>query len=93
MVVFYLGRLVKHAPTPFVIKCFWCQRVGAAFGKHWCCGEWPDSLRNRNIAAFLEFYPIFLSLHLWENELKNERILFFTVDEALVHVINRVLSR
>ena len=61
---------------------------GAIFGNHWCYGEWPASWHGRNI-AFLEFYPIVLSLHLWGHEMTNSRILFFTDNEALVHVINK----
>ena len=58
------------------------------FGRHWCYGEWPDSWRHRNI-AYLKFYPIVLSLHLWGHEMQNRRVLFFTDNEALVHVINK----
>lgn len=46
---------------------------GAIFGRNWCYGEWPDSWRNRNI-AYLEFYPIVLSLHLWEREMQNRHV-------------------
>ena len=60
----------------------------AIFGRHWCYGEWPDSWWHRNI-AYLEFYPIVLSLHLWGHEIQNRRVLFFTDNEALVHVINK----
>ena len=65
---------------------------GAVFGRHWCYGEWPMSWRHRNI-AFLEFYPIVLSLHLWGHTIKNQRVLFFTDNEALVHVINKQSCR
>ena len=65
---------------------------GSVFGKHWCYGQWPDSWRHRNI-AFLELYPIVLSLHLWGDNMKNQRILFFTDNEALVHVINKQSCR
>ena len=65
---------------------------GAVFGKHWCYGEWPTSWRHRNI-AFLEFYPIVLSLYLWGHLIKDQRVLFFTDNEALVHVINRQTCR
>ena len=65
---------------------------GAIFGAHWCYGEWPISWRHRNI-AILEFYPIVLSIHLWGNEMCNRRILFFTDNEALVHVINKQSCR
>ena len=60
---------------------------GADFGKHWCFGAWPENWRHRNI-AFLEFYPIVLSLHLRGQELRNQRVLLVTDNEALVHVIN-----
>ena len=65
---------------------------GAVFGKHWCYGEWPTSWRHRNI-AFLEFYPIVLSLYLWGHLIKDQRVLFFTDNEALVHVIKRQTCR
>ena len=62
------------------------------FGQHWCYGEWPDNWRHRNI-TLLEFYPIVLSLHLWGNQMRNQRILFFTDNEALVYVINKQSCR
>ena len=46
------------------------------------------SWRHRNM-AFLEFYPIVLSLYLWGQLIKDQHVLFFTNNEALVHVINR----
>ena len=55
---------------------------GVVFGKHWCYGEWPDSWRRRNI-TLLEFYPIVLSPYLWGNHMPNQRILFFTDNDAL----------
>ena len=39
--------------------------------------------------AILEFYPIVLSLYLWGREMSNQCVLFFTDNEALVHVINK----
>ena len=61
---------------------------GAICGTHWCYGRWPDSWAYQNI-AILEFYPIVLSLYLWGREMRNRCILFFTDNEALVHVINK----
>ena len=61
---------------------------GAVFGSKWCYGEWPDTWAHRNIAV-LEFYPIVLSLYLWGHDMCNRCILFFTDNEALVHVINK----
>ena len=65
---------------------------GAVFGRHWCYGQWPDSWCHLNI-AFLELYPIVLSLHLWGHDMQNQRIIFFTDNEALVHVINKQSCR
>lgn len=65
---------------------------GAVFGRHWCYGQWPHSWCHLNI-AFLELYPIVLSLHLWGQDMQNQRILFFTDNEALVHVINKQSCR
>ena len=64
----------------------------AVFGRHWCYGQWPPSWCHLNI-AFLELYPIVLSLHLWGHDMENQRILFFTDNEALVHVINEQSCR
>lgn len=61
---------------------------GALFGSHWCYGKWPDNWVNTNI-AILEFFPIVLSLHLWGADMRNRSILFYTDNEALVHVINK----
>jgi hypothetical protein len=65
---------------------------GAIFGKHWLYGKWPPDWAYRNI-AILEFYPIVLSMYLWGHEIKNRCILFFTDNEALVHVINKQSCR
>ena len=65
---------------------------GAVFGRHWCYGQWPHSWCHLNI-AFLELYPIVLSLHLWGHDMQNQRIFFFTGNEALVHVINKQSCR
>ena len=59
-------------------------------------GAMGDGLRNgcmhRNI-AILEFFPFVLSLCLWGEKMRNHSILFFTDNEALVHVINKQSCR
>ena len=65
---------------------------GANFGSRWCYGKWPATCSYRNI-AILEFYPIVLSLYLWGHVMRNLCILFFTVNESLVHVINKQSSK
>lgn len=51
-------------------------------------GIWPGDWAYRNI-AILEFYPIVLSLYLWGHTMSNKHVLFFTDNNALVHVINK----
>ena len=65
---------------------------GAIFGDNWCYRKWPANWIGKNISA-LEFYPIVLSLCLWGDQLNNQCVLFFTDNEALVHVINRQSCR
>ena len=65
---------------------------GAIFGTEWCYGKWPAHWLHRNI-AFLAFYPIVLSLCLWGHKMRNQSILLFTDNEALVHVINKKSCR
>jgi len=66
--------------------------IGAVFGDNWCYGEWPANWICKNIAT-LDFYPIGLSLSLSGDQLNNECVLFFTDNEALVHVNNRQSCR
>ena len=61
---------------------------GAIFGSKWCHGKWPLDWAYCNI-AILEFYPIVLSLNLWGHEMSNQSVLFFTDNEAIVHVVNK----
>ena len=65
---------------------------GAIFQNHWCYGRWPVDWLHKNI-AFLEFYPIVLSLHLRGHLIRNRCILFFTDNEALVYIINKQSCR
>ena len=60
---------------------------GAIFGTQWFCGRWAD--RVSISLSVLEFFPFLLSILIWGGSMRNRRILFFTDNEALVHVINR----
>jgi hypothetical protein len=41
----------------------------------------------------LEFYPIVLSVLVWGDKMRNQRITFFTDNAALVDIINKATSR
>lgn len=55
-------------------------------------GHWSECWKSLNIAV-LEFYPIVLSVIIWGHLMRNQRITFFTNNEALVHVINKSSCR
>ena len=65
---------------------------GAVFGDEWFFGAWPPNWRQLNI-AILEFYPIVLSVLVWGDKMRNQRITFFTDNAALVDIINKATSR
>ena len=65
---------------------------GAIFGKLWCFGPWPEHWKLFNI-VILEFYLIVLSVLLWGPLMRNQRILFYTDNAALVDIINKTTSR
>lgn len=65
---------------------------GAILGKKWFYGEWPVLWKDANITV-LELYPIVAALVTWVHELGNKRILLFTDNMALVHVLNTLTSK
>ena len=67
-------------------------RLTKSVGKLWCFGPWPEHWKLFNI-IILEFYPIVLSVLLWGPLMRNQRILFYTDNAALVDIINKTTSR
>ena len=61
---------------------------GALLGRQWFYGEWPESWKAKNIAT-LELFPIVLALKMWHLKFKDQSIIFFSDNEAVVQVINR----
>ena len=49
-------------------------------------------LKTLNI-AFLELFPIALSLHLWGGHVRNQCVSFFTDNAALVDTVNQQSSK
>ena len=64
---------------------------GAIFGRDWFFGEWPSRWKTYNI-TFLELYPIVASVHTWAHLISNKRIKFFTDNQALTFIINKLTS-
>ena len=64
---------------------------GALFQKAWFYGICPSEWSGQNI-MLLEFLPVVTPSQLWGPRLSNKRILFFTDNMALVHIINKCSS-
>ena len=65
---------------------------GGIFGSEWFFGAWSDGWKQLNI-TILEFYPIVLSVVLFGDKMRNQRITFFTNNAAFVYIINKATSR
>ena len=65
---------------------------GAILGQKWFFGEWPDHWKHQNI-TLLEFFPILAAVIVRAPLLHNKRIMFYTDNMALVHVINNNTSK
>ena len=62
---------------------------GIYFSGRWAQSKWPvqSNAAGRSI-AFLELFPIVVSLQLWGESLRNRRALFWSDNTAVVSVIN-----
>lgn len=69
---------------------------GAFFQGAWSAEAWPaswaqlDLLRNMTL---LELFPIVVAVELWGEDLRNRRVVFWTDNMSVVHVINRLSAR
>ena len=85
-------KWLAHVPLKLYTDAAGSKGYGAIFGRHCFFGEWPDSWKQLNI-AFLELFPIALSLHVWGGQMSNQCVSFFTDNAALVDIINQQTSK
>ena len=64
----------------------------ATYGRRWLQGSFPQEWAQKSI-ALKELLPIVLAIKVWSNLLANSRILFFTDNESVMHVINSQTSK
>ena len=100
-ILIWLTFLKNHNGTTLLYKNQWLSSKklkmytdsAASLGyagicnQQWFYGEWPASWKKLNI-AFLELYPIVLSLELWCTNFKNKAIIFYSDNKAVVDIIN-----
>ena len=64
----------------------------AVLGKRWFYGHWPDCWKSLNI-TILELFPIVLATEIWGDIMRNNCIVFFSDNHAVVDIINKQTSR
>lgn len=91
------SMFLGDAWTPSSILSFYTDAAktlgfGIIFNNHWSYGEWPKEWKEKNIAV-LELFPIVLGAVMWSEHLANKRVLFFSDNESVVHIINTQTSK
>lgn len=61
---------------------------GCYLGNQYFSGVWPKAWESYHI-TFKELFPIVLAVQLWGKQFLNRCIVFFTDNDAVVHIINR----
>ena len=62
----------------------------------WAQARWGENFKNEcknNNITFLEYFPILVSIHIFEKTLANKKILFHCDNEAVVEIINSQSSK
>jgi hypothetical protein len=65
---------------------------GGYLGNQYFSGVWPISWNNYHI-TIKELFPIVLAVLLWADQLANRCVIFYTDNDAVVHIINKQTSR
>lgn len=89
-------RMVDNAyPADFKIVTDASQSFGygAVFGEQWFWGAWPDKTWSQLNIAFLELYPIYAAIKLWEDHFSGHTVVVKTDNHALVSVINKLHAK
>ena len=67
---------------------------GCYFQGHWTQGKWPqDEVAHQKSIAWLELFPLVVSLGLWGQFMANRRVKFWTDNQAVVAIINRQTAK
>lgn len=70
--------------------------LGVYFRGHWCAEVWPERCVELDITrdiTFLEFFPVVMALFLRGSELANSTVCFWCENIAIVHIIDKQMSR
>ena len=64
----------------------------AIFGGKWFAGKWPENWKKFHITV-MEMYPITAAVETWGRHLRNHCILFFSDNQAVVDIMNKLTSK
>jgi hypothetical protein len=64
----------------------------AVLGSSWFAQPWLEDIVHHDITV-KELYPIVLALEIWGTRLQNRKILFFSDNLSVVHIINKQSSK
>ena len=69
--------------------------LGAIYENHWICAKWGESFVQREDPSieFLELFALTAAILTWGYLLQNIRIVIFCDNEAVVHMVNNLMSR
>lgn len=65
---------------------------GGCLGNQYFSGVWPKAWKAYYITV-KELFPIVLAVQLWAKQLENRCFVFFTDNDAVVHIINRQIAK
>ncbi|KAM4694365.1 LOW QUALITY PROTEIN: uncharacterized protein O3C94_004839 [Discoglossus pictus] len=68
---------------------------GAYFRDKWCAAAWPEKWIEAGLTknlAFLELFPIIVSVCMCGEDLKDRHVIFFSDNMAVVHAVNNITS-
>ena len=68
---------------------------GGSFGPHWLFGQWEPGFIEENDPSieFLELYAVCISVFAWCQQLKNQQVILFCDNQAVVNMINNTSAK
>ena len=70
--------------------------MGIYLDRHWAQAKWGPHFENEcssNNITFLEYFPILVSIHIFQDRLANKKVIFHCDNEAVVEILNSQTSK
>ncbi|KAM3909894.1 uncharacterized protein RB166_021519 [Leptodactylus fuscus] len=89
----WMGDVVEAADFELFTDAAGSVGFGAYFGGSWCVGSWPDVWVSSGLVknlALLELFPILVSVIVWGEFFRNNRVRFHCDNLGVVQALNRL---